>query len=293
MFTSGCDGAYTQSEYRGIASVSPITIEIFISRCQVTDIHSPNITAMADINLTPTLDGRTALVTGSAKRVGREVLLALADAGADVAVHYRQSGEAAAATAETAREYDVAATTVQADVTVPDEVDTMIARCETELDTIDILVNAVGPLPQGRWDELSLAEWRRTIEGCLYGTYLCTQAVLPTMRDTHWGRIINFGVADARDDRAVPMNFPYFAAKKAVLLFTRTVAYDTQDNGITVNAVSPFAVENTVVDVSGYPRGRPARFNDVIAPILFFCTDAAEYISGQNIAIDGGRLQEA
>jgi 3-oxoacyl-[acyl-carrier protein] reductase len=245
------------------------------------------------VAIQPELDGRTALVTGSAKRVGREVLLELAAAGADVAVHYRTSETAAAETAADARAHGVEATTVHGDVTEPESVDTLFSDCESELGTVDVLVNAVGPLPQGRWDELSLDEWKTAVEGCLYSTYLCSQRALPSMRAGGWGRIVNFGVADARDDRAVPMNFPYFAAKKAVLQFTRTLAYDTQDDGITVNAVSPFAVENTVVDVSDFPRGRPATFEDVVAPILFFCSDAADYISGQNVAIDGGRLQEA
>lgn len=245
------------------------------------------------VAIQPELDGRTVLVTGSAKRVGREMLLELAAAGADVAVHYLTSEEAAAETAADARDHGVEATTVQGDVTDPDAVASLFSDCESELGAVDILVNAVGPLPQGRWDELSLDEWKTAVEGCLYSTYLCSQRALPAMRSAGWGRIVNFGVADARDDRAVPMNFPYFAAKKAVLQFTRTLAYDTQDDGITVNAVSPFAVENTVVDVSEYPRGRPATFEDVAAPILFFCSDAAAYISGQNVAVDGGRLQEA
>ena len=245
------------------------------------------------VDLNPDLDGRTALVTGSAKRVGKEVLLALADAGADVAVHYRSSDAAAEETATKARDHGGDATTVQGDVTDPEDVDALVTACEDVLGSVDVLVNAVGPLPRGDWDDLTLAEWQTAVGGCLYGTFLTTRRVLPGMRETGWGRVVNFGVADAAHDRAVPTNFPYFAAKKTVLMFTRTVAYDTQDDGVTVNAVSPFAVENTVVDVSGYPRGRPATFEDVTAPILFFCSDAAAYISGQNVAVDGGRLQEA
>ena len=78
-------------------------------------------------------------------------------------------------------------------------------------------------------------------------------------------------------------------------MFTRMLAYDTSEDGITVNAVSPFAVENTVSDVGvgSMPRGRPASFEDVAAPLLFFCSDAADYISGENVAVDGGRLPES
>ena len=88
------------------------------------------------------------------------------------------------------------------------------------------------------------------------------------------------------------MNFPYFVGKTGVLMFTRMLANDTQDAGVTVNAISPFAVENTVSDVSSYPQGRPARFEDLAAPLLFFLGDGSDYISGQNIAVDGGRLPE-
>ena len=245
------------------------------------------------IDLNPDLSGRTALVTGSAHRVGREVLHRLAAAGADVAVHYRNSEAAAEETAAGARDHGVEAVTVQGDVTVPEDVDAMVTACEEALGPVDILVNGVGPFPRGNWDELSFGEWQQAIEGCLYGTYLCTQRVLPGMRDQGWGRVVNFGVADARDDHALPLNFPYFAAKKAVLMFTRAVAYDTQHDGVTVNAVSPYVVENSVVDTSELPRGRPASFDDVAAPILFFCSEAAGYLSGQNVAVDGGRLHEA
>jgi len=162
----------------------------------------------------PDLEGRTALVTGSAKRVGRELLLALGACGADVAVHYNESGAEAAATAEETREHGADATTVQADITDPASVD-------AAFDAVD------------------------------------------------------------------------FVAKTGVIMFTRMLASDTQDDGVTVNAVSPFAVENTVSDVSSLPRGRAAAFEDVAAPLLFFCSDAAGYISGENVAVDGGRLHEA
>jgi NAD(P)-dependent dehydrogenase (short-subunit alcohol dehydrogenase family) len=246
-------------------------------------------------DLAPDLDGRTALVTGSATRVGRELLLRLADAGADVAVHYRTSEAEAKQTATTARDRGVAATVVQGDVTEAEAVDAMVAAAEADLGGVDVLCNVVGNFPQGNWDELGPAAWRDAYESCLLGTYLCSRAVVPGMRERGWGRVVNFGVADAAHDHATPQNFPYFAAKKGVLMFTRALAYDTQDDGVTVNAVSPFVVENSVVDVdeASLPRGRPASFDDVAAPVLFFCSDAAAYVSGQNVAVDGGRLHEA
>ncbi|MFB6256596.1 MAG: SDR family NAD(P)-dependent oxidoreductase [Haloplanus sp.] len=219
--------------------------------------------------MSPDLGGRTALVTGSATRVGRELLLRIAACGADVAVHYRTSEAAATATAEEAREHGVAATTVQGDVTDPDEVDAMFDAVESELGAVEVLVNNVGNFDARHWADIEWAAWRDVVESTFYGT-----------------------VADSDRGVAHPVNFPYFVAKTGVLMFTRMLAADTQDDGITVNAVSPFAVENTVSDVSSFPRGRPASFDDVAAPLLFFLDESAAYISGQNVAVDGGRLAE-
>jgi len=241
----------------------------------------------------PDLDGRTALVTGSAKRVGRELLLTLAAAGADVAVHYNQSADAAAETAADAREYGVDATTVQGDITDPDAVDALFDDAEAALGTVDVLVNNVGNFDARHWAEIEWDAWRDTVESTFYGTVLCSRRALDGMREQGWGRIVNIGFADCERRHTPPVNFPYFVGKTGVLMFTRMLASDTQDDGVTVNAVSPFAVENTVSDVSSFPRGRAASFEDLAAPMLFFLGDGAGYISGQNVSVDGGRLPEA
>ena len=241
---------------------------------------------------TPDLDGRTALVTGSAKRVGRELLLRIADCGADVAVHYNESDAAAEATAAEARERGVDAVAVGGDITDPEAVDSMFETVESELGTVDVLVNNVGDFDARHWTDIEWDAWRNVVETTFYGTVLCSRRALPGMREAGWGRIVNVGFADSDRMHAHPVNFPYFVAKTGVLMFTRMAAGDTQDDGVTVNAVSPFAVENTVSDVSGYPRGRAASFDDVAAPVLFFLSDAASYISGENVAVDGGRLTE-
>ena len=241
---------------------------------------------------TPDLDGRTALVTGSAKRVGRELLLRIADCGADIAVHYNESDAAAEATAAEARERGVDAVAIGGDITDPEAVDSMFETVESELGTVDVLVNNVGDFDARHWTDIEWDAWRNVVETTFYGTVLCSRRALPGMREAGWGRIVNVGFADSDRMHAHPVNFPYFVAKTGVLMFTRMAAGDTQDDGVTVNAVSPFAVENTVADVSGYPRGRAASFDDVAAPVLFFLSDAASYISGENVAVDGGRLTE-
>lgn len=244
------------------------------------------------MELVPDLEGQTAVVTGSAKRVGRELLLSIAACGADVAVHYRTSADAAEATAADAREYGVEVTTVQGDVTDPDSVDAMFTAVEAELGKTDILINNVGNFDARHWEEIEWEAWRDTVESTFYGTVLCSRRAIGGMREGGWGRIINIGFADSDRMHSAPVNFPYFVGKTGVLMFTRMLAADTQSDGVTVNAVSPFAVENTVSDVSSFPRGRAAAFDDVAAPVLFFLGEWASYISGQNIGVDGGRLPE-
>ncbi len=240
----------------------------------------------------PDLRGHTALVTGSATRVGRELLLRIADCGADVVVQYRESEAEAVATAEDARERGVAAATVHGDITDPERVDQLFTAAETELDSVDILVNNVGNFDARHWEDIEWDAWRSVVESTFYGTVLCSRRALPAMRSQKWGRIVNIGFADSDRMHAAPENFPYFVAKTGVLMFTRMLAGDTQDDGITVNAVSPFAVENTISDVDDFPRGRAASFAELAAPLLFFLSDQAGYISGENVAVDGGRLTE-
>ena len=241
---------------------------------------------------TPDLSGRTALVTGSAARVGRELLLSIADCGAAVVVHYNSSEAAAAATAEEVRERGGVAITAQGDITDPAAVDELFETIESELGPVDILVNNVGDFDARHWSDIEWESWQNVIETNFYGSVLCSRRAVPAMREQEWGRIVNIGFADSDRMHAHPVNFPYFVAKTGVLMFTRMLATDTRDDGITVNAVSPFAVSNTEAGVEEFPRGRPARFDDVAAPIRFFLSDAAEYISGENIAVDGGRMAE-
>ncbi|CCQ32649.1 Oxidoreductase protein [Halorhabdus tiamatea SARL4B] len=242
--------------------------------------------------LSPTLDGRTALVTGSARGVGRELLVALADCGADVAVQYRTSAEEAETVAEVAREAGVEAVTVQADVTDPDSVDALFEAVEAELGSVDVLVNNVGAFAPERWDELDYDTWQTVMQTNLDATYLCSKRALPAMREAGDGRIVNVGYASSEKGLVSPKNFPYFVAKAGVLMFTRMLAADTSDDGITVNAVSPYVVENSAEFPAELPRGRPAAFEDLIQAVLFFLDPDSDYISGANVEVSGGWLPE-
>ncbi|MHB9288620.1 SDR family NAD(P)-dependent oxidoreductase [Halobacteriales archaeon Cl-PHB] len=240
----------------------------------------------------PDLDGRVALVTGSAKGVGREVLLSLADCGADVAVHYNTSEEEAEATAASAADRGVAATTVQGDVTDPDEVDTAFAAAESALGTVDVLVNNVGAFAPSHWADIDPETWRTVMETNFDGTVWCCKRALPAMRRAGWGRIVNVGYASSDKGLVSATNFPYFVAKAGVLMFTRMLAAETQGDGITVNAVSPYVVENSDEFPDDLPRGRPAAFEDVAQAVRFFLEADSDYLSGQNVEVSGGWLPE-
>ncbi|ELY88675.1 short-chain dehydrogenase/reductase SDR [Natrialba hulunbeirensis JCM 10989] len=254
------------------------------------------------------LENRTVLVTGSARGVGRELLLATAAYGADTAVHYHTSAEAAREVAEEARTRgggDTEAMTVQADITDPESVDGLFSAVEAELGSVDVLVNNVGDFAPSRWDELEFETWNRVLETNLNGTYLCSKRALETMRGgeqgdrtdgaadgDEYGRIVNVGYASSEKGLVSPVNFPYFVAKAGVLMFTRMLAADTQNDGVTVNAISPYVVENSDEFPEELPRGRPANFDDLVQPLLFFLDPDSGYISGENIEVDGGWLPE-
>lgn len=243
--------------------------------------------------IAPDLDGRTVLVTGSARGVGRELLLATAERGAKTAVHYNTSEDAAAEVVDRAAELGAADTTVvQGDVTDPEAVDDLFEAVEADLGDVDVLVNNVGAFAPVHWSELDFETWQGIFATNVHATYLCSRRALPAMRDQEYGRLVNVGYASSEKGLINPKNAPYFMAKAGVLMFTRMLAADTSDDGITVNAISPYVVENSAEFPEELPRGRPAAFEDMVQALFCFLDEDSDYISGENIEVDGGWLPE-
>jgi 3-oxoacyl-[acyl-carrier protein] reductase len=240
----------------------------------------------------PDLEGRTVLVTGSAKGLGRAFTLACAERGADVAVHFNTSEAAAGEVADAARERGAGATTVGADVTEPAAVDALFDAVETDLGPVDVLVNNVGAFAPRHWAELDFGTWRRVMATNVDATYLCSRRALPSMRERDYGRIVNVGYASSEKGMINPKNAPYFMAKSSVLMFTRMLAADTHEEGVTVNAVSPYVIENSAEFPEELPRGRPAAYDDVIQALFTFLEEDSDYISGANLEVSGGWLPE-
>ncbi|MEM4781096.1 MAG: SDR family NAD(P)-dependent oxidoreductase [Halalkalicoccus sp.] len=240
----------------------------------------------------PDLGGRTVLITGSGRGLGRALTLACAKRGANVAVHYNTSEDAAHGVANDASEHGVEAITAQGDVTDPEAVGRLFSRIEADLDPVDVLVNNVGAFAPEHWAKMSFETWRRVMKTNVDGTYLCSKRALPAMREAGWGRIVNIGYASSEKGLINPKNAPYFMAKSSVLMFTRMLAADTQDDGITVNAISPYVIENSDEFPEDLPRDRPASFGDVTQALFTFLEADSDYISGANVEVSGGWLPE-
>lgn len=235
------------------------------------------------------MPGRKALVTGAARGIGRAVAIGLAADGLDVAVAYRSSEQDAERTAELVRRAGRKAFTLAGDVTDPAAAAGLVNTAERELGRVDVLVNVVGDYDFAPLDEVNLETWRRMLDSNLHGAFNLCRAVLPGMRARKFGRIVNFGFAGVLrhgwSDRAVP----YKVAKAGVVLFSRALARAEASHGVTVNVVSPGVAENSVVrPIEGIPAGRLATVDEVASAVRYFASDAAAYVTGQDLEVAGG-----
>jgi NAD(P)-dependent dehydrogenase (short-subunit alcohol dehydrogenase family) len=242
--------------------------------------------------LSDPLKGRRALVTGSAVRTGRELALALARAGADVAVHGRRRRDELEATCEEVRSLGRVSVVAAGDLSDAGEAEHVIDAAAEGLGGLDILVNNVGVIVWKDLEELEVDDWKRSIDGTLNLTYHACRAALPRMRRQKWGRIIN--ILDADADALAPVRFatPYKIGKIGSLVLTKSLAVVEAPHGITVNAISPGVLENSErsVPLDRIPAGRAGTADDIAAALLFLAGDGAAYITGANLKVSGGYL---
>lgn len=232
---------------------------------------------------------RTALVTGSAKGIGRAILLALAREGFQVAVHYRSSEELAEATRKEAEALGVKAIKVRADLTVPEEAASLVEEVAFHLGGIGVLVNNVGDYLHKPIEQVSFEEWRWILDSNLTSTFLVTQAALPRMMAQGYGRIVNLGYAGAQNLLARPHITPYVIAKTGVILYTKALAKRLAGMNITANVVAPGVAENSVSKPTHeIPMGRLALLEEIAQAVLFFVKDESRYLTGQVLEVAGG-----
>ena len=237
-----------------------------------------------------TLAGRTALVTGGGRGIGKAIALALANAGCDVALNYVSREADASATAEAIRGLGRRALVLQGDVTLSADIERMVATVERGVGPIDILVNNAGRLRIETLEQMSEASWDEMIRVNLSSVFLMTQAVLPGMRSRKWGRIINLTSVAAQ--MGSTMGVHYAAAKAGVIAATKSYARLLAAEGITVNAIAPalIATEMVVANPNVKPDMIPVRrFGDVdeCASVAVLLAGNG-YITGQTIGVNGG-----
>ncbi len=252
------------------------------------------------MNIDPNeLGGRVAIVTGAGQGMGREVAGRLAAAGASVVVNdVRQ--EAVEAVAEELRSAGSQAVGVAGDVTVKADVERVANAALDRFGKINVLVNNAGVLRPTRVIDIPEDEWDWVVAVNLKGTFLCSQAVLPAMREEGWGRIVNFSSTAGKNISTVG-GAHSTSAKAGILGFTRHLAKEEAGYGITVNAVCPGLIDTemvrTTIDdartetyANSFPIQRLGEPGEVAELVAFLASDRAAYITGASLDINGGDL---
>jgi 3-oxoacyl-[acyl-carrier protein] reductase len=246
------------------------------------------------------LEGRVALVTGAGRGFGRAIALALARAGADVAVNYRASVAAAAEVVREIEKHGRRALSVQADVSREDDVRSLIERVRRELGRLDVLVNNAGIMVHGAFREIPVARYAEMFAINVTGTMLCTYHALPAMIERQHGRIINLSSQLAQRGVSSSGGFAAYAATKgAIESFTRAMASEVGQHGITVNAISPGGIDTDMSRnvmtpeyrarrLAELPLRRFGRVEDVAYCAAFLAADEAGYLTGQIVHPSGG-----
>jgi 3-oxoacyl-[acyl-carrier protein] reductase len=236
------------------------------------------------------LTGRVALVTGGSRGIGQAIAVSLAEAGAAVAVNYREKAAEAEAVVEAIRGKGGKALAVRADVSQAAEVARMMMEVERGLGPVDVLVNNAGVGLVRTVDDLTEADFDITIAVNLKSVFLCTQAAIPGMRARQWGRIVNISSGAARGAGGVG---PHYNASKAGMEgMTRGYAARLVKDGITVNAVAPSLIATDMVkqgvasSPARIPLGRFGTPEECAAIVLMLAGNA--YMTGQTVALSGG-----
>jgi len=251
------------------------------------------------------LVGYNAVITGGGRGIGAAAAIALAEAGAKVAVVARNEGQVVEIAAEL-RSNGHEAFAFRCDVADPREVRDLALSAREAMGRIDILINNAGTATSNPISRITIAEWRHMMDVNATGTFLCTQAVYDSMAERRWGRIVNIAsIAGLQGDKYISA---YTAAKHAVVGFTRAMAVESKGTGITINAVCPGYVDTPLTDETiarimhhtgkswqesltslleqaGQPR--LIRANEVAEVILDFCLEEALGRTGEIVVLDG------
>jgi len=229
-------------------------------------------------------------VTGASRGIGKAIAIALAEAGADVAVNYRQRKDQAEATVAAIKQLGRKSAAFGADVSDAQAVAAMVTNIEKALGPIDILVNNAGIALRRSLEEMTEADFDRTIAVNLKSAFLCTQAVWPGMRARGWGRIVNISSGAARG--AGGFGVHYNASKAGMEGLTRGYAARLVKHGITVNAVAPSLIDTEMMasqraeSAARVPLGRLGTTEEIAAAVVMVAVNP--YLTGQTVPVNGG-----
>jgi 3-oxoacyl-[acyl-carrier protein] reductase len=241
------------------------------------------------------LEGRRAIITGASRNLGADIALALARHGATVAVNYRGSRAEAEAVLAALGEYGTRHVAVAGDVSSSAEVSSMIEAAVDALGGLDIVVNNAGPYGATPIMEAEATEWERVVDANLKGTWLCTKAAVPYLRESPAGRVVNLSAVSAR----VRNRGAYGLAKAAVEVLTEELALELAPYA-TVNAVAPGQVAESLDELASYdpewargvvartPRGRLVTRTELAEAIAIICGPAFSSMTGTILRFDGG-----
>ncbi|WJH32250.1 SDR family oxidoreductase [Paenibacillus sp. CC-CFT747] len=243
---------------------------------------------------------KVALITGSAKGLGKRTALALAGQGCDIVLNFVRSREEAERLCEEIRGMGVRCTAIQADVTRTGDIRFLVEEAERQFGAVDILVNNAGPFIRERrlFADYTEEEISYLLGGNLTGVIALDHLVLPFMRRNRWGRIFHFGFGHAAEAPGWPHRAVYAAAKVGLVSFTKTLSVEEASSGITVNMICPGDIrgenkEKLIREVEHLadeesPRGRPGSGEDIARVIAFLCMPESDFLTGNIIDVSGG-----
>lgn len=243
-------------------------------------------------------EGKTAIVTGASRGIGREIALQLGREGAKVAVNYSGSQDRAEEVVKLIKESGGEAFAIQADVSNADSVKNLVDETIATFGSVDILVNNAGITRDNLLMRMKEDEWDDVIDTNLKGVFLCTKAVTRQMMRQRAGKIVN--VASIVGVSGNPGQANYVAAKAGVIGLTKTTAKELASRNISVNAVAPGFITTEMTDalndgvkeqmLKSIPLGKLGEAKHVAKTVLFLLSEDADYITGQTIHVDGGMV---